>query len=143
MLHKRLVALIAAGVLVSCLAMAGCGGNQAASSSTESAPAASASSAASSAAAPSSSAAVSESTAASAAAEASGDSFIGEEAAIEIALKDAGFAAGDVAELEAELDADDAVPHYEVEFKQGGSEYSYSINAATGEIISSNSEVDD
>ena len=62
---------------------------------------------------------------------------------MDIALKDAGFAAADVTELEAELDLDDAVVHYDVEFKQGGMEYDYDIDAVTGEILEAHSEVDD
>ena len=60
-----------------------------------------------------------------------------------IALGDAGFIAGDVVELSVELDLDDAVVHYDVDFKQGGMEYDYDIDATTGAILTSRSEVDD
>ena len=69
-------------------------------------------------------------------------SYIGEDAAKDIALKDAGFTAGDVTELKCELDFD-AVVHYDVDFKQGGKEYDYDIDATTGAILQSRSEVDD
>lgn len=46
-------------------------------------------------------------------------------------------------ELQSELDLDDAVVHYDVEFKAGGLEYDYDIDATTGEIVYSNSEADD
>ena len=152
MSSKKLMALAAAAALAACLAFAGCGGTQAASSSAasasaESSPAASASAAtedasASSAAATESSAAASATAAASAAAS-SEASYIGDQAAMDIALKDAGFAASDVTELEVELDLDDAVAHYDIGFKQGGMEYDYDIDATSGAIINSNSEVDD
>ena len=165
MLNKKMVAFVAAGALAACLALAGCGGSQAssssaASSSAASSPAASASAASESAAAASASAAAA-STAASTAAPASTEaasasaaaptttasssasSYIGDEAAIAIALKDAGFAASDVTELKSELDLDDAVVHYDVDFKQGGMEYDYDIDATNGSILSAHSEVDD
>ena len=69
--------------------------------------------------------------------------YIGKKAALAIALKDAGFAAGDVTALKCELDLDDAVVHYDVDFKQGGKEYDYDIDATTGAILQSRSEVDD
>ena len=162
MLNKKMIALIAAGALAACLALAGCGGSQAASSSAASSSAAatpaasasatSASAGASSAAAPASSAATSASAAApsasasaatpSASASAS-SSYIGDYAAIDIALGHAGFTRNDVTGLKAELDTDDAIVHYDVDFKQGGMEYDYDIDATTGAIISSSSEVDD
>jgi len=42
-----------------------------------------------------------------------------------------------------ELDTDDGVQVYEIEFKVGNVEYDYEINAISGAIISSKSEVDD
>lgn len=69
--------------------------------------------------------------------------YIGEEAAKKAALDHAGFAAGDVTELKAELDTDDATIHYDVEFKNGGQEYDYDIDATTGAVITFHSEVDD
>ena len=73
------------------------------------------------------------------------DSYIGDDAAKQAALGDAGLAEGDVTELKCELDADDATPHYDVEFKAGGMEYDYDIDAATGAVLVANSEpeVDD
>ena len=44
-------------------------------------------------------------------------------------------------EFEIDYDRDDN--KYEVEFKSGGYEYSYDINAATGEILKSEKERDD
>ena len=62
---------------------------------------------------------------------------------MEIALSDAGFPASDVTELEVELDFDDGVAHYDVNFKQGGVEYDYDIDAETAEILLVQSEIDD
>ena len=144
MTSKRIMALVAAAALAAMLGLAACGGSSASSSAASSA---SASAAASSAAAASPSASASESASASAtsasAAAASQGSYIGDQAAIDIALEDAGFTAAEVTGLSAELDLDDAVVHYDVEFKQGGMEYDYDIDATTGAILSSSSEVDD
>lgn len=59
------------------------------------------------------------------------------------ALAHAGLAQGDVTALDAELDNDDPVIHYDVDFKSGGMEYDYEIDAATGDVITFSSEVDD
>lgn len=55
--------------------------------------------------------------------------------AIAIALKDAGFAEKDVKGLHAELDRDDGITYYDVEFYQGSKEYDYEIHAETGKIL--------
>ena len=60
---------------------------------------------------------------------------ISKDEAIAIALKDAGFTEKDVTGLRAELDRDDDIPLYEVDFYKDGTEYDYEINAATGKII--------
>lgn len=160
MVSKKMIALIAAGALAACVVLAGCGG-QAASSSAASSSAASsaaastaaastsaaassaaASAAASSAAASTPAASASAASTPAASSSAAAPAYIGEEAAKDIALKDAGFTAGDVTELKCELDFD-AIPHYDVDFKQGGMEYDYDIDATTGAILQSHSEVDD
>ena len=159
--NKKLLALVASAALVAALGLAGCGSSQASSASSsasaESSAAAAASSSAaaeSSAAAASSSAAATEASSASAAAtEASSpaaaattqnsSNYIGEDAAKEIALTHAGVAAADCTELKVELDTDDAVVHYDVDFKAGGMEYDYDIDSTTGDILQSNSEADD
>lgn len=53
------------------------------------------------------------------------------------------MAEADTYELKVELDLDGAVVHYDVDFKAGGMEYDYDIDATTGEIIYFTSEVDD
>ena len=62
---------------------------------------------------------------------------------LDIALADAGFAASDVIGLEVELDLDSAVVHYDINFKQGGWEYDYDIDATSGAILTATSEIDD
>lgn len=61
--------------------------------------------------------------------------FIGMDAAKSIALKHAKLAESDIRSLEVELDREDGVIIYEVEFKYKGLEYEYEINATTGEIM--------
>ncbi|MGT2949408.1 PepSY domain-containing protein [Streptococcus devriesei] len=57
-----------------------------------------------------------------------------------IALKDAGFAEKDVTLLSVEQDTDDGLAEFEIEFTKDTREYSYTINADTGDIISKESE---
>ena len=68
-------------------------------------------------------------------------STISAERAKQIALSHVGV--GGASFIKAELDTDDGVQVYEIEFKVGNVEYEYDINAISGEIISSKSEVDD
>ncbi len=68
-------------------------------------------------------------------------STISAERAKQIALSHAGV--GGASFIKVELDTDDGVQVYEIEFKVGNVEYEYDINAISGEIISSKSEVDD
>ena len=67
--------------------------------------------------------------------------LIGKDKAKSIALKHAGFSAGDVTGLQVEYDKDDGIPVYEVEFDKGHKEYSYEIHGETGKILSW--EIDD
>ena len=62
------------------------------------------------------------------------------EEAVDIALKDAGFTAADVNSTKKAQDTDDGVQKYEIEFTNGGYEYDYDINAATGQIIEKSKE---
>ncbi len=63
------------------------------------------------------------------------DSIISPEAARDAALTHAGLSLGDVYELEVEAELDEWIPCYQVEFKAGGMEYEYEINASTGQIL--------
>ena len=70
------------------------------------------------------------------------DLISGEEAA-DIALKDAGFTKEQVTRLRTEFDYDDGRPEYEVDFHQGGYEYDYEIDAASGAILSRDKDPED
>ena len=71
---------------------------------------------------------------------ASGD--IGHAKAKSIALNHAGVSESKAYDMEIELDEEDGMLVYEVEFKSGGMEYSYEINAATGAIVKQETEPD-
>jgi len=68
-------------------------------------------------------------------------STISADRAKQIALSHAGV--GGASFTKVELDTDDGVAVYEIEFKVDNVEYDYEINAVSGAIISSKSEVDD
>lgn len=55
--------------------------------------------------------------------------------AIDIALKDAGLTKDQVRDLEAELDRDNGVLHYDVDFEKDNKDYDYEIHAETGQIL--------
>lgn len=63
------------------------------------------------------------------------DSYIGETRAKEIAASHAGFQVSEVVFTKAELDWDDGVAEYEVEFLKDRTEYEYSIDAVTGAVL--------
>ena len=68
---------------------------------------------------------------------------IGYAKAKSIALNHAGVSENEAYDMDIELDDEDGTLVYEVEFKSGGMEYSYEINAATGAILKHESELDD
>ena len=72
---------------------------------------------------------------------ASGD--IGYAKAKSVALNHAGVSENKAYDMEIDLDDEDGILVYEVEFKFGGMEYSYEINAATGAILKHEAELDD
>ena len=55
----------------------------------------------------------------------------------------AGLSEGKATELKAELDREDGRQQYEVEFKAGGYEYDYEIDAQTGKILEWDKDFDD
>ena len=67
---------------------------------------------------------------------------IGKQKAQEIALADAGVAAGDALHLIVKPDWDDGVRIYEVEFYTASKEYDYEIHAETGDILSRDREAE-
>ena len=68
---------------------------------------------------------------------------IGHAKAKSIALNHAGVSENKAYDMEIELDDEDGSLVYEVEFKFGGMEYSYEINAATGAVLKHEAEIDD
>ena len=68
-------------------------------------------------------------------------SGISADRAKQIALSHAGVSGASFKKVK--LDTDDGVRVYEIEFKVGNVEYEYDIDASSGAIISSSSEIDD
>ena len=68
---------------------------------------------------------------------------IGYAKAKSIALNHAGVSESKAYDMDIELDDEDGMLVYEVEFKSGGMEYSYEINAASGAILKHETEIDD
>ena len=66
--------------------------------------------------------------------------YITEEKAVEAALAKYGIRKSEVTDLSVELDCDDGILLYEVEFRSGDTEYEVDINAVTGEDLSGESE---
>lgn len=69
--------------------------------------------------------------------------YIGEAAAQNAAFTHAGVSEADAYEIETELDHEKSVVCYEVEFKCGGYEYEYSIDALNGSVLKYDRETDD
>ncbi|MDE6596236.1 MAG: PepSY domain-containing protein, partial [Oscillospiraceae bacterium] len=63
------------------------------------------------------------------------EKIITAEEAKSAALKHAGFKSSEVTFTKAELDYDDGIAEYDIEFKSALNEYEYEINAATGMVI--------
>lgn len=63
------------------------------------------------------------------------NNYIGEQAAQDAALAHAGVSAQNVSFVRTKLDLDDGRWQYEVEFYDQGTEYDYSIDAVTGEVL--------
>ena len=68
---------------------------------------------------------------------------IGYAKAKSIALNHAGVSESKAYDMDIELDDEDGILVYEVEFKSGNMEYDYEINAATGAILKHETELDD
>lgn len=70
------------------------------------------------------------------------DGYIGRQAAIRAALAHAGFGEAEVYRLKCELDREDGMMVYEIEFKKDGFEYDYDIDAKSGAVVKSKKERD-
>lgn len=73
----------------------------------------------------------------------SSGSEITEEKAKSIALADAGVEESELTNIRIEKDVDDGVSVYDVDFYAGNKEYDYEIDAATGNIRSQDSDIED
>ena len=69
--------------------------------------------------------------------------YIGYENALAAALADAGLDSSQIIGQEVEMDCENGVMIYEVEFTYGGQEYEYEIDASTGQIVSSEKDTAD
>lgn len=69
--------------------------------------------------------------------------YISADKAKSLAYDHASVKAADVKFSKAELDSDDLIVHYDVEFVVGNFEYEYEINAESGKIIASDKEFND
>ena len=58
-----------------------------------------------------------------------------EQEALDIALEQAGVKEENITKLENKLEMDDGILVYEIDFLSGITEYSYDVNADTGEIV--------
>ncbi len=58
------------------------------------------------------------------------------------ALDHAGLKESEVTDIDIDLDRDDEILKYEVDFRHGKTEYDYDINAETGKIISADKDND-
>ncbi len=74
---------------------------------------------------------------------ASDKAYIGKNKALEIVYEDAGISASDVTTSKVEMDYDDGLMVYEVEFYYNSREYDYEVDAINGAIIKAENEYDD
>ena len=72
-----------------------------------------------------------------------GETYISMEAAKNVALQHAGVSESKITDYAWETDNADGRRVYEIEFKYGGYEYDYEIDAANGAIIKSEKDLDD
>ena len=69
-----------------------------------------------------------------------GNSYIGKAEALECAYKDAGVTADEVIEKDAEFEKSGGKAWYDVEFETFTTEYDYTIDARTGDVLNGRSE---
>ena len=68
------------------------------------------------------------------------NAYIGKAAALECAYKDAGVTADEVIEKDAEFEKKGGKAWYDVEFETFTTEYDYTIDARTGDVLNGRSE---
>lgn len=73
----------------------------------------------------------------------SSNEYISADKAKAAAYEHAGVKVADVKFSKAELDRDDLIVHYDVEFVAGNFEYEYEVNAESGKVIASDKEFND
>lgn len=71
-----------------------------------------------------------------------GEPYIGEEAAWSAALNHVGLAETEVQNKKVQLDMEDGIMVYEIEFEKGRIEYDYEIHATSGEILKAEKDSD-
>ena len=71
------------------------------------------------------------------------DPELTEDQALAIALEHAGLTEEQVTYLNAHLDRDDGRWVYEIEFREGRTEYEYSVRASDGKIVDYDKDYDD
>ena len=71
------------------------------------------------------------------------DPELTEDQALAIALEHAGLTEEQVSYLNAHLDRDDGRWVYEIEFREGRTEYEYAVNASNGKIVDYDKDWDD
>ena len=69
-----------------------------------------------------------------------GNAYIGKAAALECAYKDADVTADEVIEKDAEFEKKGGKAWYDVEFETFTTEYDYTIDARTGDVLNGRSE---
>lgn len=69
--------------------------------------------------------------------------YIGQDAAIDIALEDAGLSRSMVYDISAEFEKSHGHAWYDVDFQNHSLEYDYVIDAVNGSILSSSAQPDD
>jgi uncharacterized membrane protein YkoI len=74
---------------------------------------------------------------------ASTEEYIGYENALAAALGDAGLDSSQITDPEVEMDCENGAIIYEVEFRYGGQEYEYEVDAKTGQVIKAEADADE
>ena len=71
------------------------------------------------------------------------NAYIGEDKALETVLEKAGLTEAEISHTKVKLDRDDGIYVYEVEFRNGRTEYEAEVRATDGKILSFEKDIDD